>query len=46
MKTVYEEQAGSSYKYFNHIEKMLLEEGCHTPVPIIQKIKSLAIELS
>jgi len=40
VKALYEESAGGramhhSYKYFNHIEKLLLEEGCHTPVPII-----------
>lgn len=28
-------KSDNAYTYFNHIERLLLEEGCHTPVPII-----------
>jgi len=38
VKATYEEQCKESehpYAYFNRIEKLLLQEGCHTPVPII-----------
>jgi hypothetical protein len=48
VKLLYQDYSGvtHSYESHNHIERLLIEEGDTTPLPLIKKIKSLAINLS
>ena len=39
-------RCGNEYDYYNYVEKLLISDGMATPLPIVQKIKNLAMELS